>query len=137
MNGTSGTSAIPRDERETGTRVRRALRSFSVDVACVVAFIVIGRRNHDEESSLAGFLGTLAPFAIALASTWVVARVWRDPISAKSGAVVWFGTVAIGMALRRFVFDDGTATAFIIVASVFVGVLVNGWRTYARFRAGS
>jgi hypothetical protein len=111
--------------------------SFALDFVTVIAFIAIGRRNHDEDPSLTGFLGTLAPFVIALAATWFIARVWRDPISSRSGATVWIGTVAIGMTLRRFVFDDGTATAFIIVSTVFVGVLVNGWRTYARFRAGS
>jgi hypothetical protein len=119
------------------TRVRRAVVSGALDLAAIFVFIAIGRRNHDEDPSLTGFLGALAPFVIALAVTWFIARVWRDPISMKSGATVWVGTVAIGMTLRRFAFDDGTATAFIIVASVFVGALVNGWRTYARFRANS
>ncbi|MEN9802823.1 MAG: hypothetical protein RLZ37_1948 [Actinomycetota bacterium] len=137
MNEAVGTPPNPSDTSGTDARVRRALASGALDLAAIVVFISIGRRNHDEDPSLTGFLGTLAPFVIALAVTWFIARTWRDPISSKAGATVWIGTVAIGMTLRRFVFDDGTATAFIIVASVFVGVLVNGWRTYARFRANS
>jgi Protein of unknown function (DUF3054) len=41
-------------------------------------------------------------------------------------------TVALGMVLRKFVFDDGTATAFVIVATVFTGAVLNGWRLAAR-----
>jgi hypothetical protein len=36
------------------------------------------------------------------------------------------------MVLRHFVFDDGTATAFIIVATVFLCAFLNGWRALAR-----
>jgi len=134
VNDTDRTPAIPNG---TVARSRRALLFFALDLTVIVAFIAIGRRNHDEDPSMTGFFGTLAPFVIALTLTWLIARLWRDPISLRSGTVVWVGTVAFGMVLRRFVFDDGTATAFVIVASVFVGALVNGWRTYARFRASS
>jgi hypothetical protein len=33
-----------------------------------------------------------------------------------------------GMLLRNLVFGDGTATSFVIVATVFVGLFVVGWR---------
>jgi hypothetical protein len=36
------------------------------------------------------------------------------------------------MVLRRTVFDRGTAFSFIVVASVFTGVLLLGWRLVAR-----
>lgn len=137
MTHANGTPPNPSAAGGTDARIRRALVSSALDLAAIAVFIAFGRHNHDEDPSLTGFLGTLAPFVIALAVTWLIARVWRDPISLKSGATVWVGTVAIGMILRRFVFDDGTATAFIIVASVFLGAVVNGWRTYARFRANS
>ncbi len=137
MNETNEIPHNPNAASGTDGRIPRALLFFAFDLAAIVAFIAIGRRNHDEDPSLVGFIGTLAPFVIALALTWIIARVWRDPMSVKSGAFVWVGTVALGMVLRRFVFDDGTATAFIIVASVFVGALIVGWRTYARFRASS
>ena len=35
------------------------------------------------------------------------------------------------MVLRRTLFDRGTAFSFIVVASVFTGVLLIGWRLVA------
>jgi hypothetical protein len=32
------------------------------------------------------------------------------------------------MVVRRLVFDDGTAAAFVVVATVFLGVFLVGWR---------
>ena len=115
----------------------RILWPVLADVVVVISFIAIGRRNHDEDPSWSGFIGTVAPFLIALAVMWLAGRVWTDPISTRSGVIVWIGTVALGMVLRKFAFDDGTATAFVIVATVFVGALINGWRAVARFRASS
>lgn len=107
------------------------------DVAVVVSFVAIGRRNHDEDFSFASFVGTLAPFLVALACAWIIGRIWSDPVSKRSGAIAWVVTIVLGMVLRRFVFDDGTATAFVIVATVYIGALANGWRALFRFRAGS
>lgn len=121
------------------SRATRRTRTLAIaaDVAVVTTFVAIGRRNHDEDLSPSGFAGTLAPFLIALALSWSIGRVWSDSSSPRSGVVVWVGTVGIGMVLRRFMFDDGTATAFVIVAAVFIGTATNGWRALARFRAGS
>lgn len=127
----------PVDRSENDNRPRQATRAFLIDLVIVIAFVVIGRRNHDEGLSLGGLIGTLAPFLIALVLVWLLARIWREPISLRSGVIVWIGTIMLGMVLRRFAFDDGTATAFVIVATVFVGAFTNGWRTYARFRASS
>lgn len=118
----------------SAARVRVSLLS---DIAIVIAFVAIGRRNHDEELSWSGFGSAVAPFLIALCLSWLAGRVWTKPFAIESGAVVWIGTVAIGMLLRRFVFDGGTATAFVIVAAIFLGALVNGWRAVARLRASS
>jgi hypothetical protein len=48
----------------------------------------------------------------------------RDP----NAYVVWGYTVVMGMVLRNLVFDRGTALAFIIVATVFLGITMFGWR---------
>jgi hypothetical protein len=48
----------------------------------------------------------------------------RDP----NTYVVWGYTVVMGMVLRNLVFDRGTAVAFIIVATVFLGITMFGWR---------
>ena len=115
-------------------KTRILLWSLVTDVVSVVVFVAIGRRNHDEASGLDGIFTTAAPFLMALAVTWLVTLVWRDPLSPRSGAVTWIGTVALGMVLRKLVFDDGTATAFVIVATVFLGVAFNSWRALARRR---
>jgi hypothetical protein len=77
-------------------------------------------------------LSVAAPFLIALAVGWAAARAWRAPVAWRTGLVVWPVTVALGMVLRRFAFDRGTATSFIVVASVATGLLLLGWRLVAR-----
>ena len=103
-----------------------------LDAFVVVAFVAIGRRNHDENPGIAGLVDTAAPFVLGLALAWVVARAWRDPWTWQTGLIVWVGTVAAGMVLRKFVFDEGTALSFVIVTSVFLGTFLNGWRAIAR-----
>lgn len=115
-------------------KTRLVLWSLVTDVVSVIVFVAIGRRNHDESTGLDGIFSTAAPFLIALSVVWLVALVWRDPLSTRSGVTVWIGTVSLGMVLRNLVFDDGTATAFVIVATVFLGVAVNSWRALARKR---
>ena len=114
--------------------VRRVLWSLVADVVSIVVFVAIGRRNHDEGTGLDGIFSTATPFFLALLVTWLVTISWRDPLSARTGVIVWIGTVALGMVVRKFVFDDGTATAFVIVATVFLGAVLNGWRALARKR---
>jgi hypothetical protein len=48
----------------------------------------------------------------------------------RSGLVV-ASTFAIGMVLRRFVFDDGTALSFLLVAAAFLTLFMVGWRMIA------
>ena len=108
--------------------------SLLADVLSIVVFVAIGRRNHDEGVAPTGVFETAAPFLVALLVTWLVTVVWRDPLSPRSGVAAWIGTVALGMVLRKVVFDDGTATAFVIVATVFLGALLNGWRAISRRR---
>jgi hypothetical protein len=107
-----------------------------LDVFVVVAFVAIGRRNHDENPGIAGLVDTAAPFVLGLALAWAVARAWREPWSWQTGLIVWVGTVAAGMVLRKFVFDEGTALSFVIVASIFLGTFLNGWRAIARALVG-
>lgn len=107
----------------------------AIDTAIVVTFVAIGRRNHDEDEALVGVAQTAAPFLIALAIAWVVWRVWLTPDRIGTGVRVWATTVAIGMVLRNLVFDDGTATSFMIVATVFLGTFLVGWRAVAKLVA--
>jgi hypothetical protein len=114
----------------------RIHRSWAViDAACVLTFVAVGRRSHDEPGNVVvGALRVAAPFLIALVVGWLVARAWRQPVSAPTGAIIWIVTVAAGMVLRNAVFDRGTALSFVIVASVVLGLLLNGWRAIPRAR---
>lgn len=106
------------------------------DLVAVLAFVAIGRRSHDEGSAILGTLEVAAPFAIAAAIGWLVGRVWRSPFDPVTGVVVWIVTIAVGMPLRRLVFDRGTAVSFVVVASIVTLVFVVGWRLVVRVLAG-
>lgn len=97
------------------------------DTAVVVAFVAIGRNNHDEDPGIAGLFATAAPFLIGLALGWLVARAWVKPLALRTGLIVWPVTVAAGMIVRRLL-GDGTALSFVIVATIFLGVTLVGWR---------
>jgi len=117
---------------------RRAALALGIDVVAVVLFVVIGRRNHHETgNAVVGALRIVAPFLIALIIGWLAARADRDPMSIRSGVVVWACTVVVGLAVRRLVFQRGIAIAFIIVATVTLGVFLVGWRAVARATRGT
>jgi Protein of unknown function (DUF3054) len=112
---------------------RSLLTAALIDLLCVVVFVVIGRKQHDEGSAAAGIAKTAAPFLIALVVGWLVARpTWNTPRSSRAAVTIWSTTVAVGMLLRRFAFDRGTAVAFVMVATIFLGVTMFGWRFVAR-----
>ena len=110
------------------------LWSAVIDVLCIVIFVAIGRKNHDEGEAAAGIFRVAAPFLIAAVAGWLATRAWKRPLELRTGAIVWVTTIVLGMILRHFVFDDGTATAFIIVATVFLCAFLNGWRAIVRKR---
>ena len=113
------------------------------DAVSVLVFVAIGRRNHDDESSnvVGGVASVAAPFLIALAVAWAVTAAQPSrrsrPFAVRTGLVVWPITVVVGMLLRRFVFDRGTALSFVIVATIATGVLFIGWRIIANSRRSS
>jgi hypothetical protein len=103
----------------------------AVDATLVVVFVVLGRTTHDEGNVVAGAAAVAAPFLIALALGWLVARAWKQPLGVRTGVVVWITTVAVGMVLRHTAFDRGTAASFVVVATVFTGLCLVGWRAIA------
>ncbi|MEY2609360.1 MAG: DUF3054 domain-containing protein [Ilumatobacteraceae bacterium] len=115
-------------------KTRNVLWALVADVIGIIVFVAIGRRNHDEGVAPTGVIETAAPFLIALLIGWLIARAWNEPLTTRTGTIIWVTTVALGMVLRKFVFDDGTATAFVIVATVFTGAVLNGWRLAIRAR---
>lgn len=108
---------------------RRVITAAALDVVCVVAFVALGRSSHDEGSALVGTIEVAAPFLIALAVGWVALQAWKRPDSVeRTGIPLWLITVTLGMVLRHFVFDRGTALPFIIVATLMLGALLAGRR---------
>jgi len=111
---------------------RAVITTAIVDVVAVVVFVAIGRRNHDEGTTLSGVLGVAAPFLIALGISWIGLRTWREPFNRASLVATWIITVVIGLLLRRLVFDRGIATPFVIVATITLGVLLGLGRLLSR-----
>jgi len=111
---------------------RTVITTAVVDVVAVVVFVAIGRRNHNEGTALSGIIGVAAPFLIALGISWIGLRTWRKPFNRASLVATWIITVAIGLLLRRLVFDRGIAIAFIIVATITLGVLLGLGRLLSR-----
>ncbi|MFM1838638.1 MAG: DUF3054 domain-containing protein [Ilumatobacteraceae bacterium] len=111
---------------------RAASLRFILDVVCVVIFVIVGRRNHDETTDAVGTLRTAAPFLIALLGAWVGSKAWRAPRALSTGVVLWIVTAGVGLGIRRFVFGDGIATPFVIVATLVLGLLLVGTRLQRR-----
>ncbi|MDA2892441.1 DUF3054 domain-containing protein [Mycolicibacterium sp. BiH015] len=112
---------------KTGDR-SLALKALAADLLSVVVFCTIGRRSHAEGLTIAGIAETAWPFLTGTGVGWLLARGWQRPASlAPTGLVVWVATVVVGMLLRKLT-SQGTATSFIVVASITTAVLVLGWR---------
>ena len=103
-----------------------------LDAVAVVAFVVIGRRSHDEADTLAGVIDTAAPFLIGLVGAWLVLASWRPPTAVVVGPLVAMLTAGFGLVLRRVVFEEGTATSFVVVTLVFLTAAMTGWRVVHR-----
>ena len=53
---------------------------------------------------------------------------WKRPTDWRTGIGVWAIVVVVGMLVRNLVFGDGTAAAFVIVATLFLALFIVGWR---------
>ena len=106
-----------------------------LDVVVVFGFVVLGRRTHEEAETVSGVLRTAAPFMLALLAGWAVTKAWHRPAALSVGAGVLVTTVVAGMVLRNVVFDEGTATSFIVVATLFLALGFLGWRLVAAWIA--
>ena len=106
----------------------RSLPALVADLACVVFFAALGRRNHAEGMSLGGIVETAWPFLVGAVVGWLLSRGWRRPTAVMpTGLTVWVCTVAVGMLLRKAT-SEGTAMSFIAVTTLFMAVLLLGWR---------
>lgn len=106
---------------------------FLIDAVLVVVFATIGRLSHSEAMTVSGIAETSWPFLAGVALGWIVAHSWKRgaPRTVVEGLPVWVVTVVVGMLLRHAA-GEGTATPFIIVATVTLAVFLLGWRLIAR-----
>ena len=99
-----------------------------LDAIVVVSFVLIGRDTHGFVPDVGDTIRVATPFLLALALGVFAFRAWIRPTSWLTGLALAVTTLVIGMLLRRFVFDAGTARTFVILAAAwFVGLMV-GWR---------
>lgn len=107
----------------------------TLDVAAVVAFVVIGRASHGHGDAPGGVASTLWPFGCGLVAGWAATRVARQPAASVPGGVLTcLVTVALGM-LLRVIAGQGTAPSFVAVATGFLGSVMLGGRLLLRRRA--
>ncbi len=108
-------------------------RSFwMVDTIVVISFAAIGADFHGFTYELLGILRVAAPFLIAFAGGVFALRAWVNPLSFLNGVLLGVITVSAGMVMRGYLWNEGTAQAFIIVSGAwFVGIMV-GWRLTTR-----
>lgn len=115
---------MPIDSREQ----TRVLTALATDVVCLIVFVAIGRRSHEEGLNLAGIAETAWPFVTGALAGWLLSLGWRRPYSlAPTGVAVWVCTIVVGMLLRKLT-SAGVAPSFVVVASIATAVLLLGWR---------
>ena len=102
-----------------------------LDALTVVSFVVIGRDNHGFATDWAETARVALPFLIALAVGIVATRAWLNPTSLLVGLGISTVTVVLGLLLRRFIFDGGTASTFVWLTAGWMIAWMVGWRVVA------
>lgn len=110
----------------------KAALAAGLDAVLIVVFAALGRRSHDHSLTFAGVAETAWPFLAGAASGWLLGRyaVQLRPETWQFGMAVLTCAIVIGM-LLRLVTGQGTAWAFIFVATGTLTLLLLGWRVVA------
>ena len=94
----------------------------------MLVFVAIGRHAHGHGDSVAGIWQTAWPFLAGLGIGLAAVRAWRRPLAVRpSGLGAWLGAAWAGMVIRVLA-GQGTAAAFIAVATAFLALFLLGWR---------
>lgn len=116
--------------------------AVALDAVLVVVFAVLGARTHHDGALTPGAVADVAwPFLAGLAVAYALlvglgrvgegrAGVGRNPAGLVPGVGVWLTVLVVGMVLRRLT-GDGTALAFVLVATGFTLATLLGWRLLA------
>lgn len=110
----------------------RIALGLAYDTALICIFAAIGRRSHAETGALLSVLTTAWPFLAGMTAGWLISLLTlrRAPLAVRDGIPIWLCAVTIGMALRGLT-HAGTAFSFIVVATLFLGAMLLGWRAVA------
>lgn len=109
-------------------KIRQWPAWVAIDLVLIVIFALLGRREHEHGLSLGGILWTALPFLIGYAIVTLASRPWKTINNLwPTGLLIWIGTVSLGIALR-LAFNDTAAVAFIIVATLVLGLFLLGRR---------
>ncbi len=110
---------------------RELVTALVGDVAVVVVFVLVGRRNHHADGGVDGFVRVAWPFVVALLVGWAALRVARMPRSWRRALPLAIATAWGGVLLRIVVQGRDLKPSFVVVATLwFVAGLV-GWRLLA------
>ncbi len=116
----------------TRAEVLRPWQAATADAVLVLGFAAAGRSSHQESQPVVGALLTAWPFLVGASAGWALVR-WRSgrwPQDVGAGVPVWAGAVLVGMLLRAAT-GQGTALAFVMVATAVLGGFLLGWRALA------
>ena len=105
------------------------MRILVVDVLAIVLFAVLGRRNHDEGSSIVGVLVVAWPFVAGWTIAWFATRLGRQPGAPVAALRALALAIPVAL-LLRVATERGIAPAFVVVAVVFLGVVLVGRRAW-------
>ncbi|MFN8120500.1 MAG: DUF3054 domain-containing protein [Micropruina glycogenica] len=109
--------------------------TLGLDLIVVLLFATIGRLSHGEAADPLGILTTAWPFVIALAGVTVALIGMQRPTDTwLNGLFVWAGTLGFGMWIRAN-WGEGVQASFVVVAGIFLGALMIGWRVIAARRS--
>lgn len=113
---------------EIGSPYLRRLGPLVLDATLVVFFAVLGARtHHDGDLTVAAVADVAWPFLVGLGVAHAFLRV---PVSVRFGVLAWLVVLVVGM-LLRVATGDGTAMAFVLVATGFNLLTLVGWRLVA------
>lgn len=111
-----------------------AWKPLAFDAVWVLLFAVVGRLSHGESLDLLGIASTLWPFLVALVGCQVAMVGMKWPMERLlPGLAAWLGTVLFGMLIRSRN-GDSVEVSFVIVATLFLGLGMVGWRLINRWR---
>ena len=113
------------------SRAATVVIAVALDAILIVLFALAGRGSHAEALDVVGVIGTAWPFLAGAALGWLATRAWRRPFAVwPTGVAVWGFALVAGMVLRA-VIGQGVAAAFVIVATLVLGLGLVGWRAVA------